>query len=225
MSQSQFDPYVQNGGTTVAIAGDGFAILAGDTRSVNGYNINTRFQPRVHEVGDDLVIGASGFEADALALVKRIQQRIDLYHDNHERKMSAQSCACMVRTLLYGKRFFPYYVYTTVAGIDKEGKGEIYSFDPVGSYEREWCRAGGSAANFITPFLDNQVNLHNQYVPGSHGKERKPRRLLKLEEAMKITTDAFTSAGERHIEVGDSVLVKIITKEGVETRIIPLKKD
>lgn len=37
------------------------------------------------------------------------------------------------------------------------GKGCVYSFDPVGSYEREMCRAGGSAGSLIQPFLDNQV--------------------------------------------------------------------
>ncbi len=37
------------------------------------------------------------------------------------------------------------------------GKGAIYSFDPVGSYERETYRAGGSAASMLQPLLDNQV--------------------------------------------------------------------
>ena len=37
------------------------------------------------------------------------------------------------------------------------GKGCIYSFDPVGSYERETYRAGGSAASMLQPLLDNQV--------------------------------------------------------------------
>ena len=59
--------------------------------------------------------------------------------------------------MLYGKRFFPYYVYTIIGGLDSEGKGAVYSFDPVGSYEREQCRAGGAAASLIMPFLDNQV--------------------------------------------------------------------
>ena len=31
-------------------------------------------------------------------------------------------------------------------------------YDPVGSYEREQCRAG-AAASLIMPFLDNQVNF------------------------------------------------------------------
>ena len=63
----------------------------------------------------------------------------------------------MTQGLLYGKRFFPYYVYTIIGGLDADGKGAVYSFDPVGSYEREQCRAGGAAAALIMPFLDNQV--------------------------------------------------------------------
>ena len=38
------------------------------------------------------------------------------------------------------------------------GTGAVYSFDPVGSYEREACRAAGSASSLVQPFLDNQVS-------------------------------------------------------------------
>ena len=41
---------------------------------------------------------------------------------------------------------------------DKPGTGAVYSFDPVGSYERETCRAAGAASALIQPFLDNQVS-------------------------------------------------------------------
>lgn len=33
----------------------------------------------------------------------------------------------------------------------------MFSFDPVGSYERETYRAGGSASAMLQPLLDNQV--------------------------------------------------------------------
>ena len=46
----------------------------------------------------------------------------------------------------------------TVGGIDRDGTGAVYSFDPVGSYERESCRAAGSAQSLIQPFLDNMVS-------------------------------------------------------------------
>jgi hypothetical protein len=39
------------------------------------------------------------------------------------------------------------------------GSGAVYSFDPVGSYEREACRAAGAASSLIQPFLDNQVRI------------------------------------------------------------------
>jgi hypothetical protein len=39
------------------------------------------------------------------------------------------------------------------------GTGAVYSFDPVGSYERETCRAAGAAQALVQPFLDNQVSV------------------------------------------------------------------
>jgi 20S proteasome subunit beta 6 len=63
----------------------------------------------------------------------------------------------MTQTILYKRRFFPYYVDTMIGGLDSDGKGVLYSFDPVGHYEALQCAAGGAAAKFIMPFLDNQV--------------------------------------------------------------------
>lgn len=39
------------------------------------------------------------------------------------------------------------------------GKGAVYSFDPVGSYQRDTYKAGGSASAMLQPLLDNQVKL------------------------------------------------------------------
>ena len=54
-------------------------------------------------------------------------------------------------------RFFPYYVYNLVAGLDEDGKGAVFSYDPVGSYDRDEMKCAGSAASLIQPFLDNQI--------------------------------------------------------------------
>lgn len=45
-----------------------------------------------------------------------------------------------------------------------KGKGAVYSFDPVGSYQRDTYKAGGSASAMLQPLLDNQVNgKHAQF--------------------------------------------------------------
>ena len=40
------------------------------------------------------------------------------------------------------------------------GKGCVYSYDPVGNYERHEYRAGGSGAAMLQPLLESQVCRH-----------------------------------------------------------------
>lgn len=220
----------------MGITGSDFAIIAGDTRSVSGYSINTRYSPKVFKIGGDdetgeganIVLSVVGFAADGLALKERLDSIVRVYRYQHGKPMSVKACAQRLSTILYQKRFFPYYTHAILGGLDEEGKGALYSYDPVGSYEREQCRAAGSAASLIMPFLDNQVNLKNQYVPGSgeglHLAKRTPEPLPR-NTVKQLVRDAFTSAVERHIEVGDGLQMMVITKDGIEEIYAPLKKD
>ncbi|KAI1805916.1 N-terminal nucleophile aminohydrolase [Daldinia bambusicola] len=236
LREHRFNPYTDNGGSTLAIAGADFTIMAGDTRLTSGYSINTRYSPKVFKIGgsnssqDDanILLSVVGFAADGEALKERLDAICKMYRYRHGKPMSVNACAKRLSTIMYQKRFFPYYVYAILGGIDEEGKGAVYSYDPVGSYEREQCRAGGAAGSLIMPFLDNQVNFKNQYVPGSgtgHELQERERVPLPREEVEVLVKDAFDSAVERHIEVGDALQVVIITKDGIEEKVLPLKKD
>lgn len=226
--------YTDNGGSTLGITGKDFAILAGDTRSTSGYSINSRFVPKLFKIGDDgeqssrIVLSVVGFAADGNALKERLDAIVKIYKYQHGKPMSVKACAQRLSTILYQKRFFPYYVHAILGGIDEDGTGALYSYDPVGSYEREQCRAAGAAASLIMPFLDNQVNYKNQYIPGSgegHALAEKPKESLPKDVVLGLVKDAFTSATERHIEVGDGLQIFIITKDGIEEQIVPLKRD
>ncbi|AMD20427.1 HDL317Wp [Eremothecium sinecaudum] len=223
--EHRFNPYDDNGGTILGIASEDFAIIAGDTRHTTGYSINSREEPKVFDCGDDIIISANGFAADSDALIKRFQNSVKWYHFDHNKKLKLQSAARNIQHILYAKRMFPYYVHTIVAGLDDEGKGALYSFDPVGSYERNQCIAGGAAAALIMPFLDNQISFKNQYVAESNGTERKPLKDLSLEDVIRLVRDAFNSATERHIHVGDNLQIMIVTKDGVKEEYYELKKD
>ena len=151
-----------------------------------------------------------------------------MYKYQHGKDISVHACAQRLSHILYNKRFFPYYVHAILGGLDDEGKGALYSYDPVGSYEREQCRAAGAASSLIMPFLDNQVNLKNQYEPAAPQGLQKPHlqpQPLPREHVEQLVHDAFTSAVERHIEVGDGLQIMIITRNGIEEHFRPLKKD
>jgi 20S proteasome subunit beta 6 len=82
--------------------------------------------------------------------------------------------------------------FSTSCGLDEEGRGAVYSFDPVGTYEREEFRAGGSAATLHQPFLDNRIGRKGQNLVDT--AEPGKRDELSLEKAVSFVKDAFIAA-------------------------------
>lgn len=211
-SMRRFDPYSDNGGTILAVSSNDFVIVASDTRQSEGYSIQSRYTPRLFPLTQTTVIAVQGFQGDADTFVKRLRQRLEWYTHNHNKEMDLPAIARLVQTMLYGKRFFPFYTYVILGGIDRDGTGAVYSFDPVGSYERESCRAAGAAQSLVQPFLDAMVNGKNQIAaPGAPPiKNAEGRSILPLDRVLGLVTDAFTGATEREIYVGDMLEMYIV---------------
>jgi 20S proteasome subunit beta 6 len=219
----------------VAIAGKGYVIMASDTRFTDGgYGILSRNMGRVFRIG-----GTSPTQEDATMLLTlgyyvaganefkdALDRDIQIYEYSHGKKMSLAACAQRISKLLYSRRFLPYLTNVTLGGIDENEDGAVYSYDVVGSFERELKSCTGAASALLMPFLDSQVNFKNQYIPGSgEGLDLKPKEEAPLpeEKAEKIVKDAFNAVAERHIEVGEGLtMVKlargVITEESTTLR-------
>ncbi|XP_061327312.1 proteasome subunit beta type-1 [Pezoporus occidentalis] len=215
--QHRFSPYTFNGGTVLAIAGEDFSIVASDTRLSEGYAIHCRDSPKCYRLTDKTVIGCTGFHGDCLTLTKIIEARLKMYKHSNNKTMTTGAIAAMLSTILYSRRFFPYYVYNIIGGLDEEGKGAVYSFDPVGSYERDSFKAAGSASAMLQPLLDNQIGFKNM-----QNVEHLP---LTLEKALQLVKDVFISAAERDVYTGDALKICIVTKDGIKEEIVQLRKD
>ncbi|XP_052673382.1 proteasome subunit beta type-1-like [Crassostrea angulata] len=215
--QTYFSPYAMNGGTCLAIAGEDFVVVGSDTRLSQGFSIFTRDLPKTYKLTTSTVLGACGFHGDVLTLTKVLNARLKMFEHEHHKKMTTSEIAAMLSTMLYHRRFFPYYVYNLIAGLDEEGKGVVYSFDPVGSYGSDGYRARGSAAAMLQPLLDNQIGLKNQ--------QNVQRVSLSKEKVVNLVKDVFISAAERDIYTGDAVVVHVITKDGTTTERFPLRRD
>jgi len=217
MVQHQFSPYADNGGSIVAIAGDDFVIIGADTRLSAGFSIYTREQNKLFSLSDNTVLGCAGCWCDTLTLTRILNARMQMYQQEHNKTMTTTACAQMLSTMLYYKRFFPYYISNILVGLDNEGKGCVYSYDPIGHCEKATYRAGGSSGALLQPLLDNQIGLKNML----NVKDVK----LTLERAISVMKDAFISAAERDIYTGDSIVMNIITKDGIKEESFPLRKD
>jgi 20S proteasome subunit beta 6 len=139
-----------------------------------------------------------------------------MYEHDHGDVMSASALAQLLSTTLYGRRFFPFYAFNVVAGLDAKGDGVVYTYDAVGSYEQVNYAAQGAGQKLIIPLLDNLVGHRTR-------TDKAPE--LTAEEAVKIIKEAFITAGERDIFTGDSVEIIVMTAAGKQMEVFQLKED
>ena len=153
-----------NGGTVLAVAGEDYVVCAADTRMSTGYSILTRDYKKIEKVSSQCVMASAGFMADAATLKKTLKARCETYEFQNGKEMGCVSFAQLLSNTLYYRRFFPYYTFNIVAGLDKDGKGAVFTYDAVGSYERTNYSCQGSGQSLIMPVLDNQLKTVSPLV-------------------------------------------------------------
>jgi len=214
--KARWSPYIINGGTAIAVAGKDYCIVGGDTRMSKGYSISSRNVSKCFQLTNKCVLATAGMQAEAKTLRKVLHHKITMYNHKTQKDMTTQSISQMLSTTLYHKRFFPYYTFNVIGGIDEAGAGAVYGYDAVGSFERMPYGVTGSGSALITSILDNQVGFKNR-------KEEKKE--LSLEEALELVKNCFTCCAERDIYTGDSAEIYVITSKGAEMQTFPLKQD
>lgn len=85
------------------------------------------------------MLAVNGFAADGNMFVKMVQQRLEVgyasctllprlsnyvlqwYRHAHAKDMPLNAIARLIQTMLYSRRFFPFYVYNILGGIEEDG--------------------------------------------------------------------------------------------------------
>lgn len=89
--------------------------------------------------------------------------------------------------------------------------------------QSSWCGGEFDHAVFGQPGqLQESVSARNGVGHDLQARQTEP---LPFHEVEQLVRDAFTSATERHIEVGDGLQMFVVTKGGIEEKYFPLKRD
>jgi 20S proteasome subunit beta 6 len=203
---ANFNPYQNNGGTIVAFSGKSYSIIASDTRCSSGFSIPTRFQTRIIKISKKILLATSGMFADIKFLQRLIKNNITEYQYCNKENIFIDNCAFYISSTLYSKRFFPYYTFNILSGLDKNQKGSVYNFDAVGSFENVKFNCVGSGQLLIQPLLDSHF--------GGNGDDF-VFDINSIDNLLCCIKEFFLKASKRGIQLGDGLQFFVITKKGV----------
>ena len=211
---AEFNPYNDNGGTVAAVAVGSRVVIGGDTRLSNGYNILSRTYNKVTQLTSTVFIATAGQVADAQNLHKLLLAKVVLYKHQHGSEPSLKALSKLLCVTLYGERFFPYYTFNLLCGIDEDGQGKVIGYDAIGSFDELKYGVQGSGQQLCMSVLDNQMKGSNRNDNYSF-----------VGDPVQLVKDLFNSAAERDIHTGDHVLIWDLTPQGITQSTFKLRDD
>merc|ERR1719463_819544 len=117
-----------NGSAIVAMAGDGCVGIAADTRYWN--------RQKLFQLTDQTFVGLAGLATDVQTMSQLLDFRIKLFSLREERKMEPQTVGNLISSMLYEKRFGPWFTEPVVAGLDKDHNPFMCAFDFIGAMSK-----------------------------------------------------------------------------------------
>ncbi len=164
---------------------------------------------KVMRVNEKLYVGLTGLASDVLTLDQLLKFRINLYKLREHREMKPETFSALLSTMLYEKRFGPWFCEPVVAGLDENNEPFMSGMDLIGApvFAKDFCVSGT-----CTP------NLHGMC-------EAMYRPDMNPEELFEVLSQCLLSAVDRDALSGWGGIVHIITAEGVHTRKLKCRQD
>nr|CEL70036.1 TPA: Proteasome subunit beta type-3-A [Neospora caninum Liverpool] len=201
-----------NGSAVVAMAGKDCVGIASDTRlGVNQFGtVSANFQ-KVFKMNNHTFVGLAGLATDVQTVHKELVFRSNLYQLREEvPEMPPEIMSNVVASMLYGRRFAPYFVSPVVAGLHPETHQPFLSaFDYIG------------AACYAKDFVCNGTS--GEQLVGVCEALWRPD--MNEEELMETLSQSLLAAVDRDCVAGWGAVVHVMTPNKITTRQLKCRMD
>eukprot|EP00929_Paragymnodinium_shiwhaense_P001453 TRINITY_DN101692_c0_g1_i1.p1 TRINITY_DN101692_c0_g1~~TRINITY_DN101692_c0_g1_i1.p1 ORF type:complete len:241 (+),score=43.22 TRINITY_DN101692_c0_g1_i1:108-725(+) len=136
-----------NGGAIVAMTGKDCVAIAADTRhGIRQLQTMSCNRQKTFKMTDQCYVGLAGLATDVQTLSQLLEFRLKLYELREERVIQPETLGNLLSSMLYEKRFGPWLCEPVVAGLGKDKKPFICSYDFIGamSISEDFTVAGTS---------------------------------------------------------------------------------
>jgi len=200
-----------NGGAVVAMVGKNCVAIASDMRfGVQAQTVATNM-PKIHKINDKCFIGLAGLATDNQTMCQKIKFRTNLYRLREEREIKPTVLLNLISTMLYERRFGPYFVEPVICGLEgKDDKPFIGSMDLLGAtlLAEDFVVVGSSAMEQLVGICESLW-----------------RPDLEPEDLFEVISQSFLSGIDRDALSGWGAMVHVITKDAVISRQLQGRQD
>eukprot|EP00930_Biecheleria_cincta_P049221 TRINITY_DN34466_c0_g1_i1.p1 TRINITY_DN34466_c0_g1~~TRINITY_DN34466_c0_g1_i1.p1 ORF type:complete len:207 (-),score=49.70 TRINITY_DN34466_c0_g1_i1:16-636(-) len=123
-----------NGSAIVAMAGKNCVAIASDSRhGIRQLQTVSCNRQKTFQLTDQTFVGLAGLATDVQTMSQLLNFRLKLYTLREERAMQPQTVGNLISSMLYEKRFGPWFTEPVVAGLDKDHNPFMCAFDFIGA--------------------------------------------------------------------------------------------
>eukprot|EP00939_MAST-03C_sp_MAST-3C-sp1_P000723 g723.t1 len=200
--------------TLFGLVGKGYAIIAADAAAPRSILVFKQDEDKIlpldgiKEEESTIMMGCAGPQGDRTQFSEYIQKNIILTNLRTGLKMSPNAAANFTRGELAKalRSRGAYQVNVLLAGCDKEGPA-LYHMDYMATMTKTNYGVHGYGSNFTLSIFDKEW-----------------KKDMSLDEGMEIIKKCITELKMRFLIHQPSFYVKIVTKDGIEMRVLPEKE-
>mmetsp|Transcript_65392 Transcript_65392/g.132766 ORF Transcript_65392/g.132766 Transcript_65392/m.132766 type:complete len:206 (-) Transcript_65392:52-669(-) len=199
-----------NGAAIIAMCGKGCVGIAADTRlGVQHTTVATDFK-KVFQLNDRLFLGLAGLATDVQTVHELVTFRMNMYKLKEEREMKASTFSHLMESMLYGRRFAPWFVEPVIAGLEGDDNTPfVYASDLLG--------AGMRTDDFVVSgtCTENMAGMCESLYKKNMGPD----------ELFEVLAQCLLASVDRDAMSGWGGVVHIITPTEIITRTLKGRQD
>jgi 20S proteasome subunit beta 3 len=126
------DPSTYYGGSVLAMRGKDAIAIASDLRLGHGAMTVGKNFSKLYTLTPKIVLGLAEFVPDCQAVFKELRKHVNMFRLNQGRDIEPEEVCSLLSTILYSKRFSPYFIDPIIIGFDRNNQPHMYSMDCIG---------------------------------------------------------------------------------------------
>ena len=183
----------RTGTTTIGMVCKDGVVLASERRVTAGNMISNKTFQKLLKIDQNIGITVAGMVGDAQVLGRYLKAEVSLYRLRRSAPLSAEGAATLLANILSGNRYYPYYAWLILGGVDAKG-GHVFSVDPAGGCIEDKFVSVGSGSPFAYGIVEESYS-----------------RDLSTSDAVDVALRGLTAAMRRDSASGDGYCVHVIS--------------